>query len=225
MIRVYRLLTAILAVPALAFVNAVAIFSRRWRLGLARRLGFVGPRRDRKRMLLELASVGEVISGEALARAISERIGADRLVISVMTPTGYQEAIKRFPDHEVAFFPADAAWIPDAWLRRMNIARVILFETEMWPLFLDACSVARVPVAVVNARISDKSYPMYRLVKRFMRHRTRHNLGGKFPGCNTETSEPHGLHVRFTFKINNLRLDLWLAGPAGNATGASSTPP
>ncbi|MCZ7586966.1 MAG: hypothetical protein M5R36_28480 [Deltaproteobacteria bacterium] len=127
MIWIYGSVTQMLGFVLLPFAFMATLISARWRKGFYERLGWTRPEPRRDRVLVHLASVGEAATGERLVRALTERLGAERVVVSVVTPGGYDEAVRRFPGHRVAFFPADAGVTPWVWLRMLGIARVILF--------------------------------------------------------------------------------------------------
>ncbi len=169
MLILYKIGTSILGALVFPFVLFITVFSARWRQGFWQRMGFVEKTSGNDRLLIHAASVGEVHAAGPLIDKITERIGRERIVVSTMTPTGNDEAKKRFADHRVVFFPADVGNLPGYWLRRLGIARVILFETELWPNFLSDCQTLNIPVAMINARISDRSFPRYRFFRFFLR--------------------------------------------------------
>jgi len=164
----YGLISFFAALIALPFVLVGAAVSPRWRKGLWERLGFVPSSETRDRILVHLASVGEIISAEPFIRDLLEKAGRSRVLISTLTPTGNEEAKKRFAGVQVVFFPIDAGFIPRLWIRRLGVGRVILFETEIWPLFLLTCFSSGVRVALINARLSGKSFPRYRKIRFFL---------------------------------------------------------
>jgi 3-deoxy-D-manno-octulosonic-acid transferase len=109
-------------------------------------------------------SVGEV---HLLRPVISgfRRVHPDwECVVTSTTDTGFDEARKHFPDLPVFFWPLDFSWAVRRALRRVRPALVVLAEGEMWPNFLLAARAMRVPVAVVNARLSPRSFARYRLM-------------------------------------------------------------
>lgn len=167
--RLYAALTAVLGALALPPTLVVAAFNRRWREGLGQRLARipVAPRADR--VVIQAASVGELITAEPLIAEVARRVGPERVVVSCLTPTGYVEARRRFAGLAVRLFPADAWPYPGRWLRRVGASRVILVETEIWPLFWLTCRRMAIPLAVVNARVSDKSFPRYRSFRPLLR--------------------------------------------------------
>jgi len=103
-------------------------------------------------------SVGEVNLLGTLVPAFRKRHPDWLTVVSSTTETGLAEARKRFPDLVVIAYPFDFSWAVAAALDRVNPSLVVLTESEMWPNFLAAASHRRVPVVVVNARMSPRSF-------------------------------------------------------------------
>ncbi len=118
---------------------------------------------------LHCVSVGETQAARPLARAILERFPSHALVVSTTTATGQRVAREAFRDDAAAviYFPFDWAWTVRRSLRKVNPAAVLIMETELWPNFLRECRRRAVPAAVVNGRLSEKSFRRYRLVRRF----------------------------------------------------------
>ncbi len=85
-------------------------------------------------------------------------------IVSTTTDTGWDEARKNFGDLPVFFWPLDFSWAVRRALRRVRPSLVVLAEGELWPNFLLAAGSLRVPVAVVNARLSPRSFARYRLL-------------------------------------------------------------
>jgi 3-deoxy-D-manno-octulosonic-acid transferase len=138
----------------------------RYREGLSERLGFV-PRRLRIAqpvIWVHAVSVGEVLAASRLIEELSKRFGCT-VMVSTTTRTGQQLARQRFGDERVFYFPLDFAFAVRAYLRALRPRMVILLETEFWPRMLTECRRSGVPVAVVNARISDRSWPRYRRLR------------------------------------------------------------
>jgi 3-deoxy-D-manno-octulosonic-acid transferase len=109
-------------------------------------------------------SVGEIHMLRQLVGAFRQRHPGRACVVSSTTDTGLEEARKSFPDLSVFAFPFDFSWAVGATLRRVRPALVVLAESELWPNFLLACRRQRIPVAVVNARMSPRSLARYRLL-------------------------------------------------------------
>lgn len=145
--------------------------SGKYREGLGERLGFV-PRRVREGVAgasvvwIHAVSVGEVLAAsrliEELTQNLAQREGPWRVVVSTTTRTGQKLARERLGSDRVFYFPLDFAFAVRAWLRALRPRLLVLAETEFWPRMLTECRRVGVPVAVVNARISDRSWPRYR---------------------------------------------------------------
>ncbi|MGA8761798.1 MAG: 3-deoxy-D-manno-octulosonic acid transferase [Candidatus Sulfotelmatobacter sp.] len=146
----------------------------KYRLGLSERLGKV-PARLRLGSLNERSStppapliwvhavsVGEVLAIGGLVEALRQRFTQHRIVVSTTTDTGQALARKRFGEENVFYFPMDFAFAIRPYLRALRPQLVVIAETEFWPNFLRLTHSSGARIAVVNARISDRSWPDYR---------------------------------------------------------------
>lgn len=156
-------LTVALVVSAPWWLVRMATTSR-YREGLRERLGRVpvGLRevvRGREIIWLHAVSVGEVLAASRLVGELEGALGADfRVVISTTTRTGQALARERFGAERVFYMPLDFGWAVRAFMRVLRPRAVVLMESELWPRMLHECSRGRVPVAIVNARVSDRSF-------------------------------------------------------------------
>jgi 3-deoxy-D-manno-octulosonic-acid transferase len=139
----------------------------KYRAGLAERLGRV-PARLRLPTAAEPAiwvhavSVGEVLAVAGLVEELQRRFPRHRIFVSTTTDTGQALARKRFGEANVFYFPMDFAFAIRGYLRALQPRLVIIAETEFWPNFLRLAHASGARIAVVNARISDRSLPRYR---------------------------------------------------------------
>src|SRR5438105_2168414 len=120
---------------------------------------------------LHCVSVGEAQAARPLARAFAEEYPGRALVVSTTTLTGQRVAREAFADTAalVFYFPFDWAWSVRRALARVNPSAVLVMETELWPRFFRECRRRGVPVALVNGRVSEKSFRRYRLIRFFIR--------------------------------------------------------
>jgi len=88
------------------------------------------------------------------------------IVVSTTTRTGQALASERFESNRVFYCPLDLPWAVRAWLNALKPSSLVLAETEFWPNLLHGCFRRDIPVAVVNARISDRSWPRYKRLRR-----------------------------------------------------------
>jgi 3-deoxy-D-manno-octulosonic-acid transferase len=137
----------------------------KYRAGLSQRLGIVPGhiKNVRERVLwIHAVSVGEVLAISTLVTKLRERDPTHRVVVSTTTATGNQLARERFGAKNVFYFPLDFGFAIQPYLRALKPDMVILAETEFWPNFLRLVAKSGAKIAVVNARISDRSFPRYR---------------------------------------------------------------
>ncbi len=145
--------------------------THKYRAGLLERLGRIPRQRlglhsaepsDARPVLwLHAVSVGEVLAVTRLVAELEQALPGYRLLISTTTRTGQELARARFGAGRVFYCPLDLPWAVRACHRALRPRLFLLAETEFWPNLLTACFRRGIPVAVVNARISDRSWPRY----------------------------------------------------------------
>jgi 3-deoxy-D-manno-octulosonic-acid transferase len=115
-------------------------------------------------------SVGEVLAVRPLVSGLKERFPSLRLFVSTTTVTGQDVARKSLGDADgVFYFPFDVPWIVRRVLDVVNPRLFLMVENEIWPHLLRECRRRGVKTAIVNGRISARSFPRYRLARRFFR--------------------------------------------------------
>ena len=115
-------------------------------------------------------SVGEVGAACNLLAALSRKLPGARLGLSVTTAAGL-EAARRVAGQSIAVFsfPLDLAGPVEKALSAVRPGLIVLTETELWPLVLERARARGVPVALVNGRISDRSFRRYLLLRGWFR--------------------------------------------------------
>jgi 3-deoxy-D-manno-octulosonic-acid transferase len=146
----------------------------KYRKGLAERLGRVPsrlalPREHEPAIWVHAVSVGEVLAVEGLVEELRRRWSRHRIFISTTTDTGQALARKRFGEANVFYFPMDFAFAVRPYLRALRPQMVVIAETEFWPNFIQQAHASGARIAVVNARISDRSWPSYRRFRGLLR--------------------------------------------------------
>ena len=139
----------------------------KYRKGLAERMGRVPARltdgsRPGRVIWVHAVSVGEVLAVSGLVEQMRLASPQTRVLVSTTTDTGQELARKRFGADNVFYFPMDFAFAIRPYLQALRPELVILAETEFWPNFLRQAHASGARIAVVNARISDRSWPRYR---------------------------------------------------------------
>jgi 3-deoxy-D-manno-octulosonic-acid transferase len=118
-------------------------------------------------------SVGEIHLLRQVVACFRQRHPDWECVISTTTDTGFDESCKRFPDLRVFYWPFDFSWAVRRALRRVKPSLIVLAEGELWPNFLFAAKERGIPVAVINGRMSPRSYHRYKRLGRLVRHLIR----------------------------------------------------
>jgi 3-deoxy-D-manno-octulosonic-acid transferase len=167
------LLLAALVVGAPYWLLRMAM-SGRYRAGLAGRLGLIpaGLREaveGREVVWIHAVSVGEVMAATQLVRELRVELPGWVIAVSTTTATGQRLAKERLPGSPVFYLPLDFAVVIRRYLRVLHPSLLILMESELWPNLIQECARSGVPMAVVNARISDRSLPRYLRLRRLWR--------------------------------------------------------
>ncbi len=119
---------------------------------------------------IHAVSVGEVLTARPLVVDLRRRYPALRIFLSTTTMAGQQLARRNVPDvDEVFYFPFDLAPFVRRTLDLVKPRLFLMMETEIWPVLLNECQRRGVKTAVVNGRLSSRSFPRYRMVRGFMR--------------------------------------------------------
>jgi 3-deoxy-D-manno-octulosonic-acid transferase len=115
---------------------------------------------------LHAVSVGEVLSAAPLVAAVRRAHPDWRILVSTTTRTGRDMAEARLAGAVGVFYlPLDFAWIVRRVLTHLQPTVLVIVETEIWPNLVRLCHERGTGVLLVNARISDRSYPRYRRVR------------------------------------------------------------
>jgi 3-deoxy-D-manno-octulosonic-acid transferase len=163
LLNLIYLLTLVLAMPWLLWQR---LRHGKYREGLAARfLGKIPRRKGRSRCIwLHAVSVGEVnLLAPILARF--ERLHPDwECVISTTTQAGYALAQKRYAPRTVFYMPLDFTWAVRRAMRRIRPDLLVLAELELWPNLIRAAKAFRAKVAVINGRLSERSFRGYQRI-------------------------------------------------------------
>src|SRR5947209_13290541 len=138
----------------------------KYRAGLRERLGFVPKRLSQATkggIWIHAVSVGEVLAIGNLVRELRQY----PVCVSTTTQTGQEQARNRFGADKSFFLPIDMGFAVRPFLNALQPRLLVLAETEFWPNLLHLARKRGVRIAVVNARISDRSFPRYRRFRWF----------------------------------------------------------
>jgi len=128
------------------------------------------PPSDKPTIWLHAVSVGEVIAAATLLPALEAALPDTRFVVSVITVTGRRIAEDKLSNAAAIFYcPFDLAFLVRRVVQQVKPQALVLIETEIWPNLLRECKRAGAATMIAAGRISDRSFPRYRRVRRFMK--------------------------------------------------------
>ncbi len=155
-------------------------FLRMWkrggyRRGFLQRLGHYPPPlrqrlAERPRLWVHAVSVGEVGMARRFIDVYRHAEPHAAFVLSTTTSTGYRLAEQTLPPEDVLiYFPADFPTVVRRVLDRIRPTGLVLVEGELWPNLIRQAVARGIPVAIINGRLSDRSFRRYRWGKSFFR--------------------------------------------------------
>jgi 3-deoxy-D-manno-octulosonic-acid transferase len=170
---VYRLLLTLgflVLIPRFLFD---ALRHGKYVAGFSERLGKLSPLKETGRAVvwLHCVSVGETQAARPLVEGIRTRFPEHTIVVSTTTLTGQKLARELFQSEtaKVFYFPFDWTRTVRRALNPLPPGLVLIMETEIWPAFLRECEERKIPVAIVNGRLSPQSFRRYMWIKRFLK--------------------------------------------------------
>ena len=165
----YVLYTSVLGLGLVLTLPYYLIRFQKYLPSIRERLGFVDFEKDGPTVWVHAVSVGEVKAVDPLLDGLRGQFPRKRIVVSTTTATGRALALERSDLDRVIYFPLDFPNAVRRCLDRIGPELVIVAETEIWPNFMRECDRRKIPVFMVNGRISDRSYTQYRLTRRWLR--------------------------------------------------------
>jgi 3-deoxy-D-manno-octulosonic-acid transferase len=210
-----------LALPVAAPLLAVkSLRTGKYRSDWPARFGFgedVFPDRDphQKLLLLHCVSVGELLSVQTLLQKLLAADPNLLIALTTTTDTGTARAHSLYHNHpriRPVRFPIDFSFAVESLFDRLRPDAIALIELETWPNFLAIANSRRIPVALLNGRLSEKSFPRYRLIRPLMAAMLRRLT---FLGIQTQTiadrflalgAEKEKIEILPTLKYDNAHL-------------------
>ena len=160
---------------AAAFLMMLPVFyfrRQKYAAGFRERLGnYPAFRHDGREVIwLHCVSVGETNAARPLVNSLREAFPSYRLVVSTTTKTGQELARNIFKNKAdaVFYFPFDFKFSVRKALENYKPAAVLMMETEIWPRFYREAHLTGAKIAIVNGRLSARSFGRYSRIKGFI---------------------------------------------------------
>lgn len=158
---------AMLLMVASPWIVYSAIRHGKYREGFAQKFLGRAPQRfsEQRCVWLHAVSVGEVNLLQSTLAALRKSDADVELVISTTTKTGYALAREKYADCTVFYCPLDFSWAVTAALKRVRPDLLVLAELELWPNLIRMANQRGTKVAIINGRLSDKSFCGYMRIR------------------------------------------------------------
>jgi len=157
-------------------------------------------------------SVGETRAAEPLIRSLWRKYPDYRVLLTHMTPTGRQAAASLFGAQVIScYLPYDFRGAVARFLDRFRPQVGILMETEIWPNLIHECSVRNIPLHLINARLSEKSFSRYTCFAQLARSTLR-ELGTIAAQTHDDALRFEALGARNIAVTGNLKFDVGVPG-------------
>ncbi|WP_082890238.1 lipid IV(A) 3-deoxy-D-manno-octulosonic acid transferase [Halotalea alkalilenta] len=150
------------------------VWKRVWREQLpgrsrAERLGRIPDHRGQRVLWVHAASVGEVVTAAPVIRALIDDNPEHRVVVTTMTATGAERVAALFGSEVSHYFIAlDFPAATRRMVRLLDPELLVIVETELWPNLIHAAADHHVPIALINARITERGFKRYQRFKRLV---------------------------------------------------------
>ena len=173
MYSLYSILVLVLAVVASPWFIYQALRYKKYVGSLGQRMGYLPLSFNMdgdESIWVHAVSVGEVLTARPLISDLKRRYPNLRMFLSTTTMAGQQLARRNVPDVDAVFyFPFDFAFVVRRTLDLVRPKLFVMMETEIWPNLLRECRARGVKTAIVNGRLSPRSFPRYRMIRPMMR--------------------------------------------------------
>jgi 3-deoxy-D-manno-octulosonic-acid transferase len=208
-----------------------------WRPGLSERFGkfnvvFKQSITNRQVLWLHAVSVGEVNLCTQLIRAIEPRMPNLKIVVSTTTTTGMERLREKLPTLMAKiYYPLDLRKYVNRALSMVYPEAIVLVEAEIWPNFIWRAKDMGIPIFLVNARLSERSYRGYKRFGFLFRP-----LFASFAGVGAQTEadamrlrdlgcRPEVIHIVGSLKFDAAQLDTRIHANAASMLRQMGVPP
>lgn len=170
---VYNILLSVAAVVLLPYYLLKMLLTGKYRKSIGPKFGVIPPgvtdvMRGRPRIWVHAVSVGEVTAAAPVIAVLREELPDACIVLSTSTETGQEMARAMVKEATAIFYyPLDIPAVVRRVIDRVKPDIFVPVETEVWPNFIRLCKKQGIRVAMVNGRISPRSFRKYRLTRFF----------------------------------------------------------
>lgn len=210
---IYGILSTIAFVFILPIWLVVGLFKPKLIYGFKQKLGFYNQISFKKSKTIVFygVSVGEVIAMENLIKKTRETFANINIVLLTGTKTGQEIAHKKLGEvcDYVSYFPLDFPFCINNFVKKIKPDAVFVMETELWPNFANIMNKKKIPLYIINGRISDRTYKSYKKLSFFFKPILR-----KYTNIFTQSNQDNeklisiGANPETTSFMGNLKFDI-----------------
>jgi 3-deoxy-D-manno-octulosonic-acid transferase len=168
MFLLYEVLLYLVLILALPYFLLTGVLRGKYLANSSQRMGFYRTPATAHDLWIHAVSVGETMAARPVVDEIMRRRPSTTIVITTTTITGQAQARRLFPLATVTYFPFDFAMSVKRFLNQHRPRVFATMETEIWPNATRLSRARGLKLLLANGRISDRSYPRYRLFRPFV---------------------------------------------------------
>jgi 3-deoxy-D-manno-octulosonic-acid transferase len=213
MFFIYKIITTILFIIILPFWLVLGLFKPKLVAGFNQKLGLYQAEslNGKKNIVFYGVSVGEVIAMENLIKKARQTVPEINITLLTGTKTGQEIAQKKLSDvcNFISYFPLDFPFCINNFVKKINPSAVFVMETELWPNFANIMNKKKIPLYIINGRISDRTYKSYKKLSFFFKPVLR-----KYTSIFTQSKQDNeklisiGAEPKTTEIMGNLKFDI-----------------
>ena len=227
---IYGILSTIVFIIILPFWLVVGLFKPKLIAGFKQKCGFYNKLPTLQpfnppTFLFYGVSVGEVIAIENLLKKTRETFPNTNIILLTGTKTGQEIAHKKLGEVAdfISYFPFDFPFSIKNMLKKLKPDAVFVVETELWPNFANILNKQKIPLFIINGRISDRTYNSYKKLSFFFAPILK-----KYTNIFTQSKQDNeklisiGANPHTTTVMGNLKFDI--QKPDASALGFEKNP-
>ncbi|HUP47366.1 MAG TPA: 3-deoxy-D-manno-octulosonic acid transferase [Thermoanaerobaculia bacterium] len=168
MFLLYEVILYLVFILGLPLFLVIGFLRGKYLTSFPARMGFYRTRPERHDLWIHAVSVGEALAARPVLAQIERLRPGTSMVITTTTTTGQAQARRLYPEATVTYFPFDFTFSVGRFLDHHAPRVYATMETEIWPNVTRLCRRRGMRLILANGRISDRSYPRYRVLRFFI---------------------------------------------------------
>ena len=168
MFVLYEVLLYLVLILALPYFLFTGVLRGKYLANFPERMGFYRTPAAAHDLWIHAVSVGETLAARPVVDEILRQRPGTTIVFTTTTITGQAQARRTFPEATVTYFPFDFASSVKRFLGQHRPRVFATMETEIWPNATRLSRARGLRLLLANGRISDRSFPRYRLLRPFV---------------------------------------------------------